>query len=117
MPALGKALRQRRDELGLGQEQLAAQLGVTQQTVSRWEMGLATPRPARIVELAHLLGLDAGELHRMAGHLPPDERSELSGTVSDLFAGMGSLTRSELLLLMDRVWYEIRTREGLRPTE
>lgn len=117
MPALGQLLRRRRDELGIGQEALAARLGVTQQTVSRWEMGLSTPRPARLGELAQVLDLDATVLHRLAGNLPADERSEWSGAVSDLYAAMSSLTRAELLLLMDRVWYEIRTREGLRPME
>lgn len=113
MSLLGETVRLRREERGLGQEQLAVALGVTQQTVSRWEKGLAQPRPARLVRLAEVLECDSALLHRLAGYLPRDERSALSGTWHELYEKTAELTRAELLLLMDRVWEEIRIREGL----
>ena len=111
--SLGAVLRRRREERGHGQAHVAAALGVRQQTVSRWEHGLAVPRPGRVVELAALLELEPAELHRLAGYLPQDERSSLSGPWHELYERMSELTRSELLLLMDRVWEELRLREGL----
>lgn len=114
MPLLGETMRLRREERGMGQEQLAAALGVSQQTVSRWEKGLALPRPARVVRLAEVLECDSAHLHRLAGYLPQDEQSSLSGPWHEVYERMSELTRSELLLLMDRVWREIRAREGLQ---
>ena len=112
---LGETLKIRREELGLGQEQVAEQLGVSQQTVSRWEHGTALPRPARVVSLARLLDVDSGHLHRLAGYLPEDEQSDLAGPFHEVYAGMARLSRSELVLLLDRAWQEMRRREGLAP--
>lgn len=112
---LGEALKVRREELGLGQEALADTLGVSQQTVSRWETGLALPRPARVVQLADLLDLDSARLHRLAGYLPQQEQSERSARLQDVYATMGGFSRTELLLVLDRAWQELRSREGLSP--
>jgi transcriptional regulator with XRE-family HTH domain len=115
MSALGDAVRLRRDELGMGQEQLAASLGVRQQTVSRWEHGLAVPRPGRVVELAELLGLEPGRLHRLAGYLPAAERSPVVAAWHEVHARMAELSRAELLLLIERAWEELRSRDGQGP--
>ena len=115
MTLLGETLRLRREQCRLGQAQLAERLGVRQQTVSRWEQGLALPRPARVLELAHVLDLDPGHLHRLAGYLPAAEQSVLTGPWTEVFARMSELTRPELVLLLDRAWEELRSREGLAP--
>lgn len=115
MSVLGETLRIRREELGFGQERVASKLGVTQQTVSRWEKGLAVPRPARVVELADLLDVDPAWLHRVAGYLPAEERSAASQPWHELLQRVPELTHTELMLLMDRVWEELRGREGLSP--
>lgn len=112
---LGETLKIRREELGLGQERVAVLLGVSQQTVSRWEKGVALPRPGRVVELARLLSLDARWLHRVAGYLPEAERSAASEPWQEVYARIPELTHTELMLLMDRVWEELRSREGLNP--
>ncbi len=112
---LGETVRLRREERGLGQEQLAAALGVRQQTVSRWETGLAVPRPGRVVELARLLDLEPARLHRLAGYLPAGEQSPVAGSWHDVHQRMSALTRSELLRLIERAWEELRAREGLEP--
>jgi transcriptional regulator with XRE-family HTH domain len=110
---LGETVRLRREERGLGQEQLAAALGVRQQTVSRWENGLAVPRPARVVELARLLDLEPARLHRLAGYLPAAEQSPVAEAWHEVYERMPELSRSELLLLIDRAWDELRAREGV----
>ena len=108
MTALGQTVRLRREALGLGQEQLAAALGVRQQTVSRWEHGLAVPRPGRVVELARLLDVDPATLHRLAGYLPAAAAVPSS---SQVLERVSALSRDELLLLIDRAWEELRARE------
>lgn len=115
MSLLGETLKVRREEHGLGQEQVAARLGVTQQTISRWEKGLAVPRPSRVVQLAELLEVDARWLHKVAGYLPDAERSQASEPWQEIYHRVAELTHTELMLLMDRVWEELRSREGLNP--
>ncbi len=48
----GDALRSMRQQAGLTQEELARALGITPATVSRWERGKSTVRPAPMVRLA-----------------------------------------------------------------
>lgn len=48
--------------MDLSQADLAAQLGVKQQQVSKWESGTATPGVGRLPALASALGVDANEV-------------------------------------------------------
>jgi transcriptional regulator with XRE-family HTH domain len=41
----GEEIKNKRIKLGITQEQLAARVGVTSATVSRWERGKYTPHP------------------------------------------------------------------------
>ena len=50
----GEGVRALRESLGLTQQQLAAELGVRQQTVSEWETGLYRPRGASARMLSHV---------------------------------------------------------------
>ena len=113
---LGEAIRIRREELGLGQEDVAHALDVSQQAVSRWEKGMSLPRPTKIPQLADLLEVDSARLQRLAGYLPDGERSAVAAPWHDVYARVPELSRQELLLLMDRLWEELRSREGLGPT-
>ncbi|WP_093266670.1 helix-turn-helix domain-containing protein [Saccharopolyspora shandongensis] len=55
--ALGAELRRAREEAGLGLRQLAAQLGTSHATVSRWENGARSPKPEDVA--AYLAKVDA----------------------------------------------------------
>ena len=46
-----------RKQAGLSQEQLADRLGVTRQSVSKWEGGAAVPELGKLVALADLFGV------------------------------------------------------------
>ena len=59
-PQIGKLIRALRLELGLTQEQFAAQLGVVYPTVNRWENGHAQPSPMALRLIEQQL-IDLGE--------------------------------------------------------
>ena len=61
-------LKRLRPKLGLSQGALASQLGITRNTVNRWEMGLH-PIPSMAVKLLAVLAKGPG--------LPPGARSTL----------------------------------------
>ena len=53
------ALRRQR---GWSQEELGSQIGVTRQTVSKWEMSQSTPELEKLVELSRLFGMSIDRL-------------------------------------------------------
>lgn len=78
-PAFGKLLARLRVAAGFTkQQELANALGVTQQSVSRWERGLARPRSTDIAVLERLVRAKDNELLAAAGYqaAPVDARSE-----------------------------------------
>lgn len=52
----------RRKQLGLSQEQLGDRIGVTRQTVSKWELGETTPDMDKLIQLSDLFGVSIDEL-------------------------------------------------------
>ena len=59
-----------RRRAGLSQEQLADRLGVTRQSVSKWEGGAAVPELGKLVALADLFGVTLDDLVREERELP-----------------------------------------------
>ncbi len=57
-PPIGEIIKQRREELGLSQEELAERLNVSRQSVSKWETGLAAPSRRNMEDLARALGFE-----------------------------------------------------------
>jgi len=64
------ALRRQR---GWSQEELGSQIGVTRQTVSKWEMGQSTPELEKLVELSRLFGMS---LDRLVGLEEAEEQPD-----------------------------------------
>ena len=58
------AIRDKRRELGMTQEQLAQKLGVTQGAVNKWETSECCPKSSRLKEVAEALGCTVDELLR-----------------------------------------------------
>jgi len=54
---IGKRIQALRIQSGLSQEALADQLGVTRQSVSKWELGQALPDTEKVVQLSRLFGV------------------------------------------------------------
>ena len=59
---LGKKIRQLRNKAGLTQEQLAERLGVSAQSVSKWENAVAMPDITLLPELSGAFGVSIDEL-------------------------------------------------------
>lgn len=61
---LGEKLQQLRKKSGLSQEQLAAQLTVSRQAVSKWELDDAVPDTENVIQLSRLFGVSCDYLLR-----------------------------------------------------
>ncbi len=55
----GDYLKELRTKKGLSQEKLAERLGVSRQSVSKWEQGYAVPSSDNVLELSKLYGISA----------------------------------------------------------
>ena len=55
-------LMELRKQRGWSQEQLGAKIGVTRQTVSKWETGDTTPELAKLIELSSLFEISVDQL-------------------------------------------------------
>lgn len=67
----GRAVRRRREELGLLQRELAEQIGVTESAVANWEQGTTGARERNVVALEDALGMARGELGWHIGQATP----------------------------------------------
>ena len=59
---LGEKLQQLRKRSGLSQEQLASQLAVSRQAVSKWELDETMPDTENVIQLSRIFG--GGVRHR-----------------------------------------------------
>ena len=70
---LGMTIQKERTRLGLSQEKLAEQVGVSRQAVSKWKLDDAVPDTDTLVPLARALGLSVDAL---LGNLPEEAGEE-----------------------------------------
>ncbi len=114
MSVFGDFVKLRREELSMDQRDLALELGVKQQTVSKWEQAKAVPKPQRIRRLADVLRVDLSDLMRYAGYLPSGESEE--GQAEEpfhvLLGQVSRLTNDQLIVLIDQGWEKYRFRVG-----
>lgn len=62
MKELGARLQKLRRQAGMSQQELADQLHVSRQSISKWELGTATPDLDNLVRLSELFGVSLDEL-------------------------------------------------------
>ncbi|MEX3629081.1 MAG: XRE family transcriptional regulator [Burkholderia sp.] len=60
--SLGARIRKKRIAKGMSQQALGDVFGITRSSVNEWESGRTRPDPAKLVELARVLGIDLNEL-------------------------------------------------------
>lgn len=84
---VGERIQQLRKAAGLSQEQLAEQLDVSRQSVSKWELNDAAPEISKIIALSELFGVSTDELLKGAKsvHAAP-KRQESIDTIARLNA-------------------------------
>jgi transcriptional regulator with XRE-family HTH domain len=114
MSVFGDFVKLRREELSMDQNDLARELGVQQQTVSKWEQAKAVPKPQRISRLADVLRVDLSDLMRYAGYLTSGESEEAQAEepFHVLLGQVSRLTNDQLIVLIDHGWEEYRFRVG-----
>ena len=61
---LGKNIYELRVKNGYSQEQLAAKLNVSRQTIYKWESNIAVPRADNIMMIVHLFKISYDELFK-----------------------------------------------------
>lgn len=78
--ALGETLTSLRKAKGLSQEQLAEELNITRQTISKWELNQSTPDIPYILQLSDFFGVSTDYLIR--GEEAKDIHSSYAGSES-----------------------------------
>lgn len=74
---LSDNIKRLRIAAGLSQEQLAVELAVVRQTVSKWERGLSVPDADMVIRLAEILHVSVGELLGADAAVPLDLAAQL----------------------------------------
>ena len=74
---MGQIIRRLRKEHNLTQEELAEQLNITYQAVSRWENGTGMPDISQIVPLANVFGVTTDVLFNIAGTNAAEEAEKI----------------------------------------
>lgn len=74
---LGSKIQKLRKEKGMSQEHLAAEIGVSRQAVSKWELEESSPDTARIVAISKLFNVSTDYL--LGNDM--DKRKEMSASV------------------------------------
>ncbi|MBQ4510658.1 MAG: helix-turn-helix transcriptional regulator [Clostridia bacterium] len=92
--SIGKIIRKIRKEKNLTQEELAEQLYVTAQAVSKWENETGLPDITQIVPLCRVLGVSADELFGILG-TNADEEVEKFIEESESYIGSTELDNEE----------------------
>lgn len=69
-----------RKQAGLSQEQLADRLGVTRQSVSKWESGAAFPELVKLISLSELFGISVDYLVKDYVEEPEQQREDSPDT-------------------------------------
>lgn len=87
---LGQRTAQKRKELGLSQEALGERLGVSRQSIYKWESGTAPPEIEKLIALSKLFGVSVGWLLGVEEDAAPE-------------AASGELTETQLKMVREIV--------------
>lgn len=100
----GEAIKKRREELGLTQQELAQKLFVSRQTVCRWENGTRCPDLIMSKKIALVLGISLDELipgEEMPDYAPPRESDIDLSFIKVMLTGIFLLMLGTFLIAAD----------------
>lgn len=75
---IGQRIAQNRKNLGLSQEALGERLGVSRQSIYKWESDAALPEIEKLIALSRLFGISVGALLGVEEEAAPMESGELT---------------------------------------
>lgn len=107
---IGQTIRRLRKERNLTQEELAGQLNITSQAVSRWESETGLPDISQIVPLANVFGVSTDVLF---GTFGVDNEEEVSKIIEEAYRPGKSAYNSEQRQKAREYAYD-RLQEGLK---
>ena len=94
---IGQKIVQLRTSKGISQEQLAETLGVSRQSVSKWEMDQALPQIDKVLQLSTLFSVSTDELlHDKIEIAKPQERKKNKYFGTDGFRGEANITLTSM---------------------
>lgn len=96
---VGRAIARNRVAAALTQEQVAEQLGIGNEAVSRIERGLVMPNVARLMELADAFDCDIADLLTEVSSRPSDQARH----VARLLLGVGGKDREMIVDIVERL--------------
>ena len=76
MMNFAQKLQKKRKDAGFSQKQLAFELNVSRQAVSKWESGQGYPEVEKLIQLSELLGVSLDELMKETSEAPLSESAE-----------------------------------------
>lgn len=71
---LGEKIQSIRKKHNLSQSDLAEKLGVSRQSVSKWETGTATPELLKLIQISEMFSISLDEMTGLKEHPDPEER-------------------------------------------
>ena len=75
---IGQTIAAERRKLGLSQEQLGEKMGVTRQSISKWESDAALPELEKLIALSRLFRMPVGQLLGIEEPAVPETESALA---------------------------------------
>lgn len=102
----GENLQKLRKEKGISQEQLAEQLGVTRQSVSKWESGNSYPEMDKIVAICNIFHCDMNVLINK-DITEEREKKDASSMVKEVFSSIASYVQKTIYLFEHKSFKDI----------
>ena len=100
---IGQRIAQKRKEQGLSQEALGEALGVSRQSVYKWESDSALPEIDKLIALSKLFGVTIGWLLGVEEPAPPRETEEKTAQPDGNENEPGELTETQLKMVEEIV--------------
>ena len=103
---LGEKLKRLRKSRGLSQEQLAAELNVSRQSISKWELGESKPEIENLIALSEFFNVSIDELLKINKECT--STSEVSAKEERLIMNVGCLKKGiKILISLIIIWMMI----------